>query len=571
MKFLIAVFLLVFFIGCKEIKLKKNSNDQSSSNNSETSLSLITKVITTPLSHGDQNYVTGVTKLSNGDIFLSSIAGDSSGGWEWSAMFKSTDDGATFNRKEWYIPYQNGETHYLATTSYISDVYVCGYQWDNDNYTGLDWIVRKSTDGGDTWITVDRYFFNPADKICRDITVDQSNGNIYAIGEDNTLDDGAAGTTKGIVIRQSTDGGATWNTIHEYAVPGTGSTGFNIKVLPSGDLIIAGYDAATSTRRIFKGNFSVGVWTFTDLGIDLGAGTGYTGYQISGKLLVIDSNTFYYSGYITDRWQIVKTIDGGTSWTTVYSGATNQYKGHGLIVDSGGALYGIGTIFTGGISDVIVIKSTDSGSTWSETVSLFSGGNVDGLHLIFADNGDLNGYVSEQRGSVQLKSTDAGVTWAEAGHIHLMERYYNEVSDFKVAANGDYFAVGYVAAVDDTHKDAWYVGRSSDSGETWENVDLFSNISATISGYFSSHIQEASNGDLFVLGEQFNTGVLPTESIIRKSLDGGDTWYEVDRFVPPENIFFNPNKGIAVDNLGNLFHCVDYIVTAEKQQKNELI
>jgi hypothetical protein len=93
------------------------------------------------------------------------------------------------------------------------------------------WLVRKSSNGGSTWSTVDNFMAWPASG--KSLAVDIF-GRVFAIGFVST-------TTYTWVVRGSIDGGATWTTTDTFLPPGyTSSQALEIASDPLGNICVVG-------------------------------------------------------------------------------------------------------------------------------------------------------------------------------------------------------------------------------------------------------------------------------------------------------------------------------------------
>ena len=93
---------------------------------------------------------------------------------------------------------------------------------------GHSWTVRKSSNGGTNWTTLDSNF-DPGNSGAAGITVD-SKDNIYVTGS------AALGESTGRywVVRSSSDRGATWNTVYQSKLsPNDSATGVNVFTTPN--------------------------------------------------------------------------------------------------------------------------------------------------------------------------------------------------------------------------------------------------------------------------------------------------------------------------------------------------
>ena len=132
--------------------------------------------------------------------------------------------------------------------------------------SGTFWIVRKSSDGGATWNTINSYQLSSktGDNWIRSMAVD-SEGVLYAVGE---VDKALSKTTieKGWLARKSSDGGVSWSNL-DYVARGRGPA---VAVDRFGRLFVAGYQVVQTqsgsfTQWIVRGSSDAGqTWFTTD-------------------------------------------------------------------------------------------------------------------------------------------------------------------------------------------------------------------------------------------------------------------------------------------------------------------
>ncbi len=163
------------------------------------------------------------------------------------------------------------------------------------------WLVRRSTDGGRTWATVDDYQENaiggPNTTVATGITADSA-GNLYAVGEGQL-------TTNDWIVRKSTNGGATWTIDDDFTLsPGVagGTIAWEIETDTSGNVYVVGTasDAKNTQHSIVRTNAG-GTWSTVDdfqpaqhtFGVASAvdsSGTIYTGNNVTGGPSVIRVN-----------------------------------------------------------------------------------------------------------------------------------------------------------------------------------------------------------------------------------------------------------------------------------------
>ena len=87
------------------------------------------------------------------------------------------------------------------------------------------WIVRKSTNAGSTWTTVDDVAYSGAYGVTGD-----ASGNIYVVG---------SGNQEKWLVRKSSDGGTSWSTVDNLQTP-EASDAYAVGIDPAGNVYVAG-------------------------------------------------------------------------------------------------------------------------------------------------------------------------------------------------------------------------------------------------------------------------------------------------------------------------------------------
>ncbi|MGA3013742.1 MAG: YCF48-related protein [Bacteroidales bacterium] len=264
------------------------------------------------------------------------------------------------------------QSWYKVNSGSVRDLSAICFPTANTGYIAGFLAVLKTVDGGSTWLDItpqlnnfaNSVFFNNADTG-------------YLCEYDNN--------GHGDIVK-TTDGGQTWTL--------SGS-------IPNGDLnlitfvssqtgYVIGTDAGTDLGLIYKTNNAGSSWVNIsppgdiaedlEYGCFLNADTGYAcgfgsvvkttdggvtwtasmvGYQYSLECIYFpDPDTGYCAGYntSTNKSAILKTVDGGTTWTDM--GLTNwdRYLWSVWFAD-GHTGYTVGR-------NMLILKTTDGGSTW---------------------------------------------------------------------------------------------------------------------------------------------------------------------------------------------------------------
>jgi photosystem II stability/assembly factor-like uncharacterized protein len=169
------------------------------------------------------------------------------------------------------------------------------------------------------------------------------------------------------------------------------------------------------------------------------------------------SSVIYSVGRYDGTPRLVKTTDGGATWT---SQAMDAYAATLIDVMFVDELHGFtvgGTDLIGGVGGAIVLETTDGGATWTER-HVSAGMGEWGWKITFPSVSI--GYVSVENltgGDARiLKTTDAGQTWADIvipGHATLQ-------------------GIGFL-----TESAGWVSGRgqasfTTDGGDSWQTSDI---------------------------------------------------------------------------------------------------
>ena len=195
---------------------------------------------------------------------------------------------------------------------------------------------------------------------------------------------GANGT-----FMRTTDGGASWYFHHQAGLPinNAGQIGGNVDlrfISPTNGIIVgdAGFVGRTSDGGVTITPVASGVPT-NQACRSISFGDASTGYVAAGA----------GSG---SAGTIIKTIDGGATWTTVYT-TTNPVMA--LVAINPMVVHAV--LQNGG-----VVHTTDGGLNWSTPVPGTAGMSTLGMSFLDA----TTGFIVGSNGAIR-KSTDGGATW----------------------------------------------------------------------------------------------------------------------------------------------------------------
>src|SRR5581483_3372799 len=270
--------------------------------------------------------------------------------------------------------------------------------------------VWRTDDGGGTWVKIGS---SPVRKV---LAIDPRAPNtIYSV------------STDGRSILKSIDGGSTWATVYN----GGGSTQVqDVLVDPnSAGTVYAGITAADGLAQVLRSTDAGSSWMpILPSSLRGAGGIGQTSVPVVAALpgvpgLLFAGQAFYHSG------PLIKSIDGGATWLTTYTGALSPLAPPTALAlagssESTAAVYAHFSI-TGAGS---FIRSDDGGATWADlSPSLpLPGPAMRGLtnvltnptqpNWVYASAEDQPSSGAPRRTGV-FASNDRGQTWAELGHL----------------------------------------------------------------------------------------------------------------------------------------------------------
>lgn len=274
-----------------------------------------------------------VGKDAAGNIYAAGYGSDTTGVKHWIVRKLSPGSpGSSWGTVSDYILATGKSAEATSIAFSAGAIYVAGSALDSSNYT--HWIVRKSTDGGSTWSTVDNYNLVTAKiSIAYGIGVvgSGSAAGVYVVG--------AAVDSSNVnrwIVRKSTDGGATWSTVDNYNfVSGKDSYARTIAVDSNANIYVSGYasDASFNTKWIVKKSTDGGAtWTVVDTFSEA------SNLSAGAYSLMIDSNDkIYVAGYASEsnykqRLTVRVSANGGSTWSTVDRFNSNSVASYGYAI-----------------------------------------------------------------------------------------------------------------------------------------------------------------------------------------------------------------------------------------------
>jgi photosystem II stability/assembly factor-like uncharacterized protein len=235
-------------------------------------------------------------------------------------------------------------------------------------------------------------------------------------------------------------------------------------------------------------------------------------YFISDSIGFISGNDSYGG----NRYEyFFRTVDGGTSWTEVYSPSLSWYNNFYFHNPDTG--FAIGETWYHNL----ILKTFDGGDNWLECAVPYTWWSMN--DMIFSDEG--TGLCVGDHGQI-LKSTDWGNNWLTSDQHQVAIR---NILDTEIIDDSTIFIGGSVQ-----HNGQGRIYKSDDKGESWKQVaDRYHEISSIC--FPSSEIGYACG--------PHSLGTL------LKSQDEGNTWFEINvqnwEFKPTVVHFFNNEVGLV--------------------------
>lgn len=388
-----------------------------------------------------------------------------------------------------------------------SNLYSVFFTDANTGYSvGLDGLILKTTNAGNSWITQNSGTTN---SLLGVHFIDADTG--FVVGGSSTF-------------LKTTNGGATWSSLP------AGSPLLNAVFFTSSNIgyVVGSNGSSATIRKTIDGGLS---WT-TQITTPVTAFNSVyfcndtTGYvvgnggrifkttnggntwtqQVSGVTTSLFSVYFTDEnhGYAGDYGRILRTTDGGSTWT--YLTIFQSYEIYGLYFTDSNTGYAVGRSGK-------ILKTTNAGVNWT---FLNSGTSINLRSVYFTD---LNtGYAVGESG-IMLKTFDAGITWNSFTPIPYFEKL-NE-SNFPSSCTG--YAVG----------DFGKILKTVNGGTDWiaQNSGINNNLNA-----------------VFFTDDSTGYAVADSGKII-KTTDGGANWFTQNSglFTQLNSVFFtNTDTGYAV-------------------------
>lgn len=397
-------------------------------------------------------------------------------------LWKSTDGGTSWTSNTDLLPNlgvsdiainpQNPQIMYIATG-------------DGDGGDNYSIGILKSTDGGMSWTTTGMTYQVTNSRYIYRLLIDPVNPNVLIAGCNNG-------------IWRSADAGATWSVRRSGNVK-------DIEIKPGNPSIMYAISGSNMLKSVNNGVS----WVLSNSGFPT-SGVGRTAIAVTPA----DTNVVYAliskpagtgNGEDYEFHSLYKSSDGAATWT-MQSDSPNLLGWSSNGSDNGGqGWYDLALAVSETNADVLFVggvnlwKSTNGGTTWSISAHWYGANGKPYVHadahmLKFAPNSGTTLYACVDGGV--FKSTTTGTSWSDKSNgLQIMQFY-------KIGSS--------------VTNPARVLGGSQDNGT---NMILNSSWERVIGGDGMECLVDHSN-DQVMFGELYYGD-------IRKSIDGGNTFYSV--------------------------------------------
>jgi photosystem II stability/assembly factor-like uncharacterized protein len=294
---------------------------------------------------------------------------------------------------------------------------------------------------------------------------------------------------------KSIDGGQTWK------AASAASSGAGISTL---DVSEMAFDSSSS-KTIYLASTNGGLWETQD--------SANTWQQILSKITTYDfyvipanDKIIYAAGIYNSHGKIVRSEDGGGSWTEIYNESSTNNSVNSIVADPSNP-----TIIYAGLNSGEIIKSTDGGVNWfvaydfKDQVLKLRFDPAHNLYVLLKANG-----ISE--------STDGGTTW------NSITQPLTNISDYDTTTLQNSSVSSFVKFSLDTQASGIIFTTTSqglfktvDNGAHWSLINLPVNKTQPIAGTAALPRAVTSTEG----GMQVYTSIYGT---IYRSIDGGNSW-----------------------------------------------
>ena len=296
--------------------------------------------------------------FSIGEAGLSSTAA-------WCYVRRSDDDGKTWKTVDLYRPASSDKVcRPFMVRTWSSTVISCGLTYDSLNVG--KWMMRRSTDNGETWQTVDDSWRLATGKHASCKSIKKIGNKIFAAGSAQD-----SSSVYHLIIKRSDDDGASWQTVDDQqsiSGEGLGAAGRYIATIGT-DIYVSATSTVNSVSGMVTRVSSDGgtTWSTVDTPWYYQAGKTVASWDFMAQGGSLFRSIYSQNSANIYKWLIQKSADYGRSWNTIddYQDGENHSFAGGMAVDYNSIwVVGRSSHPTTSKNTWLVRKSEDLGGSW---------------------------------------------------------------------------------------------------------------------------------------------------------------------------------------------------------------
>lgn len=231
-------------------------------------------------------------------------------------------------------------------------------------------------------------------------------------------------------------------------------------------------------------------------------------------------------GYVTcnnfTTPEILKTTNGGASWTIQNLQSYVTSWGNSLQFLNAQTGFALGT--SDGATTSKILKTNNGGASWTAITSPYF---ITSFQFTTADTGFMTAYSGTNR---VFKTTNGGVSWNPIG-----QNITDYISNIYFANNNLGFVIGGEGKI-------W---KTNDAGNTWKKTEI-TLPELHVANIQSMHFYDSKNG-IMVGGYRTSLSAVNYSGCIFNTTDGGDTWVKSNTQLSKElNGVYTDPSGFAI-------------------------